>query len=87
MKIVFKTLTGDNVRMEVEPGYTVGVLKAMIEQSEGIPVDQQRIIYADKQLEDSRTLGDYGVREGSMSMQSATLSDYLLAKGSCPYSS
>ena len=60
-----KTLTGKEIECDYSPDTTVTELKDMIQKKEGIPPDQQRIIFSGKQLEDSRTLKEYGVRPGS----------------------
>jgi ubiquitin-large subunit ribosomal protein L40e len=65
MEIFVVTLVGETIQFDVEPGESIQSIKQRIRRSEGIPVEQQVLIFSGKQLENNRILKDYNIQEES----------------------
>jgi len=65
MLIKVRTLTGKEIELDIEPDYRVAQIKEKVEEKEGIPPVQQRLIYGGKQMADEKTASDYSLEGGA----------------------
>jgi ubiquitin len=65
MTILVKTMAHTTMMLEVELSDTVFDVKKKIQDTDGIPIREQRLIYTGRQLIDDRTLADYDIQKGS----------------------
>ncbi|XP_018603657.1 NEDD8-like [Scleropages formosus] len=79
MLIKVKTLTGKEIEIDIEPTDKVERIKERVEEKEGIPPQQQRLIYSGKQMNDEKTAADYKIQGGSV------LHLVLALRGGAPY--
>ncbi|KAL2832895.1 ubiquitin-related domain-containing protein [Aspergillus cavernicola] len=77
MLIKVRTLTGKEIELDIEADYKVSRIKERVEEKEGIPPVQQRLIFGGKQMADDKTAQDYSLEGG------ATLHLVLALRGGC----
>ncbi|TKA83697.1 Ubiquitin-like protein 1 [Friedmanniomyces simplex] len=77
MQIKVRTLTGKEIELDIEPDDKVTRIKERVEEKEGIPPVQQRLIYGGKQMADDKTAAEYSLEGG------ATLHLVLALRGGC----
>ena len=66
MLIKVKTLTGKEIELDIEPNDKVERIKEKVEEKEGIPPPQQRLIFGGKQMNDEKSAADYKIVGGSV---------------------
>ncbi|XP_076260023.1 ubiquitin-like protein NEDD8 [Rhynchophorus ferrugineus] len=66
MIIKVVTLTGDERMIDVEPSDKILALKEKLEEKEGIPPQQQRLVFQGKQLKDDKTISSYKLKAGTV---------------------
>ncbi len=75
MQIYIKTLTGRTVSLIVEEGETIKIVKEKLKEKDGVPVEEQRLVFNSQELEDGKTLQYYGIN------REATLHVVINARG------
>jgi hypothetical protein len=71
IQLFVKTLTGKTMSIEVKEGESIEELKAKITKKEGIPAEQQRIIFGGQQLQDGKTINDYNIGHAAPGAEAA----------------
>ncbi|KAI8641194.1 NEDD8-like protein [Parasitella parasitica] len=66
MQIKVRTLTGKEIEIDIEANENISRIKQLVEEKEGIPPPQQRLIFSGKQMEDNKTTAQYNIEGGSV---------------------
>ena len=66
MIIKVKTLTGKEIEIDIDPADKIERVKERVEEKEGIPPQQQRLIFGGRQMADEKTVKDYNIEAGSV---------------------
>jgi len=65
MLIKVRTLTGKEIELDIDSDYKISQIKEKVEEKEGIPPVQQRLIFGGKQMTDEKTAQEYNLSGGS----------------------